>query len=92
MDCQIPDDVKGERFERLLQLQNEVNLSKNRAFVGKTMEILVEGQSKTDKNRLTGRSESNRLVHFEGDSTLIGKRVTVRITEGDLHALFGELI
>jgi len=92
MEDQIPDDVKADRFERLLALQNEVNLSKNREFVGKTLEILVEGASKTDKSRLTGRSESNRLVHFSGDPSLIGKSVTVKITEADLHALIGELV
>lgn len=92
MENQIPDDVKGERFDRLLALQNEVNLEKNRALVGSVMEILVEGQSKTDKTRLTGRSESNRLVHFYGDPTLVGKLVKVKITEGDMHSLIGELI
>ncbi len=92
MEDQIPDDVKGERFERLLALQNEVNLEKNRAFVGKILEVLVEGYSKTDKTRLTGRTESNRLVHFYGDESLVGTTVKVKITEGDIHSLIGELI
>ena len=92
MENQIPDDVKSERFERLLALQNQVNLEKNQSFVGKTLTVLVEGQSKTDKTRLTGRSESNRLVHFYGDDSLIGKQVQVIITEGDVHSLIGELI
>ncbi len=92
MDNQIDEAIKGARFERLLALQNEVNLEKNRAFVGKILSVLVEGESKTDKTRLTGRSESNRLVHFYGDHALIGQTVQVKITEGDLHALFGELI
>ena len=65
---------------------------KNRAFVGKVIEVLVEGESKTDKSRLTGRTENNRLVHFYGDDSLIGKTVQVKITEGDVHSLIGELI
>lgn len=92
MDNQIPDDVKGERFERLLALQNEVNLEKNRAYVGDILEVLVEGYSKTDKTRLTGRTESNRLVHFYGDEALVGKTIQVKITEGDVHSLIGEVI
>ena len=92
MENQISDDVKGERFERLLALQNEVNLEKNRAFVGNILTVLVEGYSKTDKTRLTGRTESNRLVHFYGDESLVGKTVTVKIIEGDVHSLIGEVI
>ena len=79
-------------MQRLLALQNEVNLEKNRAFVGNILTVLVEGYSKTDKTRLTGRTESNRLVHLYGDESLVGKTVTVKIIEGDVHSLIGEVI
>ena len=92
MENQVEDSVKSERFGRLLELQNRINLEKNQAFEGECETVLVEGYSKTDKTKLTGRSERNRLVHFEGDESLIGKLVKVKIVHGDLHALYGELI
>ena len=91
MEDQIDDAVKGARFERLLALQNSINLDKNQRYEGRVETVLVEGFSKTDKTRLTGRSERNRLVHFEGDEALIGSLVKVKILRGDLHALYGEL-
>ncbi len=92
MENQIDDETKGKRFERLLALQNSINLEKNRLYEGMIETVLVEGYSKTDKSRLTGRSERNRLVHFEGDESLIGSLVKVKIIHGDLHALYGELV
>ena len=92
MEDQIDDTVKGARFERLLALQNAINLDKNQRYEGRVETVLVEGFSKTDKSRLTGRSERNRLVHFEGDEALIGSLVKVKILRGDLHALYGELV
>ena len=53
--------------------------------------MLVEGYSKTDDTKLTGRSEKNRLVHFEGPAELIGQHAAVRITRSETYALFGEL-
>ena len=91
MDEQIPDKVKKERMARLLALATEICSKKNSEYENKTVKVLVEGVSKTDENKLTGRSESNRLVHFEGDSSLIGTLVSVKITKAEAHALFGEL-
>ena len=92
MEGQIPDDVKSRRFARLLDVQNEISRGKNRAYVGKTVRVLVEGRSKTDPERLTGRTGQNRLVHFRGDDSLIGRYADVRVTGAETHALFGELI
>ena len=91
MDEQIPDKIKKERMSRLLALATEICSKKNSEYENKTIKVLVEGVSKTDENKLTGRSESNRLVHFEGDSSLIGSLVSVKITKAEAHALFGEL-
>lgn len=91
MDGQIPPEVSAERFERLLAVQTAISSEKNRNYVGKTVKVLVEGYSKTDRSKLTGRSEKNRLVHFEGPESLIGNHADVKITSAQTYALFGEL-
>ena len=50
-------------------------------YDGKTVEILVEGRSKTNPEILTGRTESNKLIHFKGSDDLIGKYINVKITK-----------
>lgn len=64
MEDQIPHDVVTERFGRLLNLQNDLAYKSNLAKVGKTEEILIEGQSSTASDILTGRTMSNHLVNF----------------------------
>ncbi len=94
MDCQIPQEVKSARFDRLLNTQNEISLTKNLALVGKVQRVLIEGESKSSPDMLTGRADSNKLVHIPRDSVseaLIGKFAAVRITKAETFALFGEL-
>ena len=91
MKEQIPPDIKNERFERMLALQSEISNAKNQRYVGEVIEVLVEGPSKTDESRLTGRNSKNRLVHFEGGDELIGQTVKVKINRAETYALYGEL-
>ena len=91
MKDQIPDDVKGERFKRLIDLQTAISKEKNLEYKGKTVRALVEGRSKTDDTRLTARTENNRLIHFEGDDGLIGNYVELYIENAEPHALYGRL-
>ncbi|MDD2495069.1 MAG: tRNA (N6-isopentenyl adenosine(37)-C2)-methylthiotransferase MiaB [Tissierellia bacterium] len=79
MDNQIPDEVKHERFNKLLDVLYEIVLNKNEQCIGKVFPVLVESLSKTE-NTLTGRTEHFRLVHFNGSEDLIGKIVNVKIT------------
>ncbi len=88
---QLPEEVTSKRFERLLELQNEISNKKNQAYKGTVQTVLVEGISKTDPTKLTGRNEKNRLVHFEGPTSLIGKYADVFITRAETYALYGEL-
>ena len=90
MPDQIPDEVKKARFARLLEVQDEISNQKNAELIGKTVPVLVEGRSKTDPAKLTGRTAGNKLVHFTGDDGLIGQRITLRVTEAATHSLFGE--
>jgi len=93
MDCQISDEVKKERFARLLDTQNVISLEKNKTCEGKSLTVLVEERSKTDDSRLTGRTERGRLVHFpSSDDNLIGRRVNVLITKAETYAMYGELV
>jgi tRNA-2-methylthio-N6-dimethylallyladenosine synthase len=87
----VPDDVKNERNQVLLAVQEELSAEKNQAMVGSTVEVLVEGQSKV-AGRLTGRTAHHRLVHFAAsDTDLFGQYVPVKVTEALAHSCIGEL-
>ncbi|MBO5745440.1 MAG: tRNA (N6-isopentenyl adenosine(37)-C2)-methylthiotransferase MiaB, partial [Clostridia bacterium] len=92
MEDPTSDEEKASRFKRLLDTQNNISNRKNQEYLGKTISVLVEGRSKTDEDKLTGRNEKNRLVHFSGDDSLIGQNVMVKITKADTFSLMGELI
>lgn len=81
---------KHERFNRLVTLQNQISFEKNKAFVGKKVKVLVEGNSKTDSNKVSGRTDLNKLVNFPGTSDLIGKIVEVTIVEAKSFSLEGK--
>ncbi len=79
-----------DRFDRLVSLQNEISKRKNDKRVGKTLRVLVTGVSENDPNKLSARSEGNGIVHFEGDPSLTGSFVNVKITSAKTWSLFGE--
>jgi tRNA-2-methylthio-N6-dimethylallyladenosine synthase len=89
----VPETVKKRRNQELLDVQQEIQTERNKARVGRTEEVLVEGVSKRDARRFTGRTAHQRLVHFPAaDPTLIGRYVPVRITASTALCLFGELL
>jgi tRNA-2-methylthio-N6-dimethylallyladenosine synthase len=87
----VPIEVKKERNNCLLKLQDSISLKKNKKMTGEIVEVLVEGTSKTNSKRLTGRTRTNRIVVFEGNINLTGKLVHMRIKEAAEHSLIGEL-
>jgi tRNA-2-methylthio-N6-dimethylallyladenosine synthase len=88
---QVPERIKEERNQDLLALVNRIALPLYEAFVGKEVEILCEGPSKTNDSRLTGRTGSNRIVVFDGNpQRLTGEIFHVRITEAGHFTLFGD--
>ncbi|MCY6372545.1 tRNA (N6-isopentenyl adenosine(37)-C2)-methylthiotransferase MiaB [Clostridium ganghwense] len=89
---QVPDEVKHDRFNRLVEAVNEIVSRKNKEYDGKVVEVLVEGTSKNDETRLTGRTKNNRLVNFTGNPDSIGKIVNVKITKAQSFSLNGEMI
>ena len=91
MENQIPEEIKHKRFDRLKKLYEEIIAEKNKEYIGIIQEILVEGYSKTNDNFLTGRTDSNKVVIFEGDSDLIGKIVKVKIISEHMWYLKGKI-
>jgi len=89
---QVPEEIKHERFNRLVALLNELSLKKNREFEGKILRVLVEGHAKKKENTLTGRTEGYKSIHFKGPSSLIGSIVDVKVLEGKTFVLEGKII
>ena len=87
-DHQVPPQIVAERFERLVALQESISLEKSVAEVGRNHELLVEGPSKKDAARTTGRTRTNKLVHVDG-SFEPGTFLDVTITGAHLHHLDG---
>jgi len=92
MPDQVDDEVKKDRLNRLMQVQDAITAKKNVILKGTIKEVLVEGVSKGNKNRLSGRTRTNKIVNFEGPSEFVGKLVNVKITEPHTWSLLGEII
>jgi len=92
MESALTHDEIMQNFNRMLEVQSEIALRKNQEMVGKVYEVLVEGESKNNKDLLTGRTDSNKIVHFEGDKSLVGNFVNIKIIKAQTYFLFGEII
>lgn len=90
-DC-LTEEEKHINFDKMLKLQNDISLEKNKAMIGSVQSVLVEGESKTDKLRQCGRSEGGKLVHFASDKDLTGEIVKVKITDVNTWTLSGDMI
>ncbi|RDE96235.1 tRNA (N6-isopentenyl adenosine(37)-C2)-methylthiotransferase MiaB [Aggregatibacter aphrophilus] len=91
-----PDDVtEDEKKQRLYLLQQRINNQAaqfSRAMLGTEQRVLVEGPSKKDIMELTGRTENNRIVNFQGSPDMIGKFVDIKITDVFTNSLRGEVV
>lgn len=92
IENQISDEVKHERFNRLVETLNEISARKNKEYEGKIVEVLVEGPSKNDENKLMGRTRTSKLVNFISSNDNIGKLIKVKITKANSFSLLGEEI
>jgi len=88
MEGEVPDGIKTERISEILEIQDDITLNLNKKLEGSVQEILVEGASETDKNVLSGRTRSNKIVNFAG-STTTGSLLDVRIVRARKHSLDG---
>lgn len=92
MPDNVPEEVKIERLNRMIALQNELSLESNRRDVGKVFEVLVEGPSKRNPEEFCGRTSQNKFVVFPKGSVSRGDFVNVRITGASSATLHGEVV
>ncbi len=96
----VPYDIKQRRNNELLAVQNEISQQDNQAFIGRTMEVLVEGPSKNALKRgedgpvrqLVGRTPCDRIVVFDGTARQIGQILPIAISDATAHTLFGHSV
>ncbi|MDU7240481.1 tRNA (N6-isopentenyl adenosine(37)-C2)-methylthiotransferase MiaB [Clostridium sp.] len=88
---QVPDADKHHRFDRLIKAVNEGVIKSNKVYEGKTVEVLVEGPSKNDATKLTGRTRNGKLVNFSGENIKAGDLVNVKIVRAQPFSLVGEV-
>ena len=91
MENQVPEEIKHIRFNKLKELFESRIEENNNKYVGKIEKVLVEGESKNNKELFTGRTDSNKVVIFEGDKSLIGKMVDLKIVSQHMWYLKGEI-
>lgn len=91
MENQIPEEIKHQRFDRLKELFDSRVSENNQKYIGTTQRILVDGYSKNDKETLTGRTDTNKVVNFKGNEEWIGKMIDIKITEEHKWYLAGEI-
>ena len=91
MENQIPEDIKHKRFDRLKALVESQIQSNNEKYIGTMQKVLVEGYSKNNTNMLSGRTDSNKVVIFEGKEELINKMIDIKIVSEHMWYLKGDL-
>ena len=92
MENQIPSAVQSERFNRLLNLQNDIAYKINQKHLGETIRVLCDGPSKNNPDVMCGRTEGNKIVLFDGTSELTGQYVNIKINKCETFALIGEIV
>lgn len=88
----VPYEDKTRRFKELVKHLEKHIEEDAQSMVGKTYDILVDGPSKSDKNMMSGYTETNKIVHFKGDESMIGQIKKVKINESHTYSLMGELV
>ena len=92
-DNQIPENVKHERFDRLVEKVNRCSAKKNSEYLGRIVDVMVDGPSKNDAGAWSGRTDTFKLVNFTSEEPLTeGQMVSVRITETKTFSLDGEKV
>ena len=86
----VPREEKQKWFDRLLEVQNGQSARIHAGYAGKTVRVLVDGESGDRDYPLSSRTEGNRLVRLKGDKALIGRFLEARITGSNTWALYGE--
>ena len=92
MKDNVPEEVKIDRLNRMIALQNELSLESNKRDIGKTFEVLVEGYSKRSRADMFGRTEQNKVIVFAAGDTKVGDIVRARVESVSSATLKGVLV
>ncbi len=92
LDCQVPEEVKLERLNALIALQNEITLERNRSQVGTVYEVLVERRSPKDPLKWTGLNRQGKTINFPSPRDLQGQLVQVKAVKSHLWGFTGEML
>jgi tRNA-2-methylthio-N6-dimethylallyladenosine synthase len=92
MSDSVPAEVKQRRLAELIEMQNAISTEINRAAVGRTFEVLVEGPSAKNPARLSGRTRQNKLAIFDAPPDVTGRFAEVRVTAGHVWGVEGEVV
>jgi tRNA-2-methylthio-N6-dimethylallyladenosine synthase len=91
LENQLPDGIASMRLSQILETQNKITEVKNRLLEGTFQEILIEGEGKTDKKKLTGRTRTNKIVNIPWSDMAKGTLIFVEIIKGRQHSLEGRV-
>ena len=83
---------KQKHFDALTELANRISGEKHREYEGRTLRVLIDGETGREEYNLSSRTDGGRLVHLHGDPALIGQFADVKITSGNTWALYGEIV
>jgi tRNA-2-methylthio-N6-dimethylallyladenosine synthase len=92
MEDNVPLEVNKERLQLLNSLVNELSLEAMKKFVGQTLDVLIEGESKNNPEVLAGYTTKSKLVNVIAPKATIGKIIKVKITEAKTWSLNGEMV
>jgi len=92
MADQLPINIKKERLQRLMEIQSEISKKANEKLIGQVVEVLVDGSSKNNPAFFSGRTRTNKIIIFKGESKLTGKIVNVKVNKAQSWNLYGELV
>lgn len=92
MPDDVPEEVKIERLNRMIALQNELSAESNRRDEGKTFEVLVEGVSKRSKEQMVGRTPQNKTCVFPRGDARVGDKVLVKVVSSSSATLICERV
>ena len=92
MENQIPEEIKHKRFNRLKELVEAQIEDNNKKYIGTIQKVFVEGKSKTNDKVFTGRTETNKVVNFEGTNDMVGKVLNMKILSEHMWYLKGKVV
>lgn len=92
MENQVEESVKDDRLQRLMRLQGSITKKLSEEYMGKTVEILVEGTTRKNDNFYTGRTDTNKVAIFEGSEDMVGQFIKLKINKIRTWTIYGERV